>query len=267
MRVPLDQERLVRLVADHVVRAVRRGRRVRERLRRGAGRNRRRERQRHHVEEVRLGLLELDLDRARCVVGDDAGDRLAARRVLLARVHAFDVRVEADAGRVHLEVAHDRGGEVARLEGLSVRIHQSLAERELVVLAAGTDDRHGRRKRRDHVGRGRAAGVLLADETFVDVLEELPGLEAVGQARVHVVGVSPDDVQRREGLPRRALSATGRALLARAAPCSDQRKCRDHCGGSEERPPLTRSHQYLPSRHSCQLLAVCREEGVCCVGS
>ena len=92
-----------RLVARDVVRPVRRRRRVLRVLLRRRGQHDRRERRRQDVLEVRLGLDQLDLDRARAVVHDDARDVRALRRVGLTGLAADDVEKNPIPGEFSLK--------------------------------------------------------------------------------------------------------------------------------------------------------------------
>src|SRR5262249_59862324 len=126
---------------------------------------------------------------ARVVVHDDPRDARALRRSLLTGVDADDVGEEPDSRRIELEVADDRALEVARLDVLAVRVLQPLAERELEIGAVAVRLRQALRDRRDDLraaGADAAGAVTLGHQTEIDVLEDLPRLEPVGETRVQV---------------------------------------------------------------------------------
>jgi hypothetical protein len=100
-----------------------------------AGRARRCEEQGELVEEVRVGLAQVEGDRARRVIGDDPRRQVAPPRVPVARWCAEDALV---IGRniAEAELALDAAAEVGRPHERAVGVPDSPAKRERVRRAA-----------------------------------------------------------------------------------------------------------------------------------
>jgi hypothetical protein len=122
-----------------------------------------RELEREDVQDVALGMIELDLDRPVGVVRDDPRDVALLRRGVAVRAaDTRNRREEADTRRVHLERSFDAVPEVARLDRLAVRVVQVLPERELQVSAVGRDLRHALGEIRNELRSCRSGLVLVA---------------------------------------------------------------------------------------------------------
>ncbi len=251
VRVPDDDEALVRLEAlDHV----RPGRRRRARgliLRRRARGHGGGELGPEDVGEVTLRRLELDRDVAGRVVGRDPGDVTGLR--LRELVCADDVREEADARRVELVVTLDRRAEVARLDRRAVRVLQAFEELELVRQAVGRDVRQRLDERRHQRGAVGPGDVLVAEERRVHVPEDRPAVHGVGETRVEEVDAgAPRHAQDRERLcldgarasARGRSGASVRALAPAAAAtcCNEGEPCCDRRDTRDRRPPVPPSH-------------------------
>ena len=230
VRVAHQGQRCARLVARDLVRAgPGQERRAVHRVAGRAGRGRRRQEQGELVQEVGVGLAQVEGDRARGVIGDDPGGQIAPLRVPLAGWRAEDGLVVA--GRLaEAELALEAAAEIGGPYWRAVGVPDSPAQRERVRPAAvGRAWQRNGQVRHQRVAL-RAGGFAERDQPVVDGGHSRAGqIEIMHRVKLRQVGTH---------LGQRAAAVAG---------CRERLRRHPYPGPGRHHPPRRASHRDHPA--------------------